>query len=188
MKQYIVDRHTTPNTPKLEQVPTEKIPVYDDLDAAAADLANLSVGQIGATSDTGSELSAPTDTVQSGNMHAVTSNAVAQALQYKDDWEIGQVILTDKFFQGNRLKHYCDRQTNVSGGTTIFNLPETPSNILDIKIMAVDSNGNVLQDGYCDNVNGYYLRCAWIISSNTIVVNFSGWQSLDIVTMFIEYR
>lgn len=80
MKQYIVDRHTTPNTPKLEQVPTEKIPVYDDLDAAAADLANLADGQIGATADSGSELSAPTDTVQSGNMHAVTSNAVAESL------------------------------------------------------------------------------------------------------------
>ena len=41
MKQFIVDRHTTPNTPTLEQVPTEKIPVYEDMDAAAADLANL---------------------------------------------------------------------------------------------------------------------------------------------------
>jgi len=76
MKQFIVDRHTTPNTPTLEQVPTEKIPVYNDLDAAAADLANLAEGQIVATKDTGSELSAPVDTVQSGNMHAVTSNAV----------------------------------------------------------------------------------------------------------------
>lgn len=76
MKQFIVDRHTTPNTPTLEQVPTEKIPVYDDIDAAAADLANLAENQIIATHDTGSELSAPVDTVQSGNMHAVTSNAV----------------------------------------------------------------------------------------------------------------
>lgn len=80
MKQFIVDRHTTPNTPTLEQVPTEKIPVYEDMDAAAADLANLAENQIIATHDTGSELSAPVDTVQSGNMHAVTSNAVAGAL------------------------------------------------------------------------------------------------------------
>ena len=77
MKQFIVDRHTTPNTPTLEQVPTEKIPVYEDMDAAATDLANLAENQIIATHDTGSELSAPVDTVQSGNMHAVTSNAVA---------------------------------------------------------------------------------------------------------------
>ena len=82
MKQYIVDRHTTPNTPTLEQVPTEKIPVYDDLDAAAADLANLSVGQIVATADTGDELSQPVDVVESGNLHAVSSNAVAESLSY----------------------------------------------------------------------------------------------------------
>lgn len=82
MKQFIVDRHTTPNTPTLEQVPTEKIPIYNDIDAVTADLANLEVGQIVATKDTGSELSAPVDTVQSGNMHAVTSNAVAESLSY----------------------------------------------------------------------------------------------------------
>ena len=84
MKQFIVDRHTTPNTPTLEQVPTEKIPVYEDMDAAAADLANLAENQIIATHDTGSELSAPVDTVQSGNMHAVSSNAVAEALHISD--------------------------------------------------------------------------------------------------------
>ena len=78
MKQFIVDRHTTPNTPTLEQVPTEKIPIYDDIDAAAADIANLAENQIIATHDTGSELSAPVDVVQSGNMHAVSSNAVAR--------------------------------------------------------------------------------------------------------------
>ena len=84
MKQYIVDRHTTPNTPTLEQVPTEKIPVYDDLDAADADLANLEEGQIVATKDTGDELSQPVDAVQSGNLHAVTSDAVAEAIgEYK---------------------------------------------------------------------------------------------------------
>ena len=78
MKQFIVDRHTTPNTPTLEQVPTEKIPVYEDMAAAESDLANLAENQIIAIHDTGSELSAPVDTIQSGNMHAVTSNAVAR--------------------------------------------------------------------------------------------------------------
>ena len=58
----------------------EKIPVYETIDAASADLANLEVGQIVATNDTGSELSNPVDVVQDGNMHAVTSNAVADGL------------------------------------------------------------------------------------------------------------
>lgn len=76
MKQFIVDRHTTPNTPTLEQVPTEKVPIYETLAAAESDLANLDAGQIIATPDTGNELLNVTDTVQAGNMHAVTSNAV----------------------------------------------------------------------------------------------------------------
>lgn len=58
----------------------EKIPVYETKAAAETDLANLEVGQIIATKDEGSELSNPVDVVQDGNMHAVTSNAVADGL------------------------------------------------------------------------------------------------------------
>jgi hypothetical protein len=63
----------------LSEIETDKIPVYDSKADAESDLANLEAGQLGLTKDTGSELSAPTDTVQSGNMHAVTSNAVAKS-------------------------------------------------------------------------------------------------------------
>ena len=80
MKQFIVDRHTTPNTPTLEQVPTEKIPIYENRAAVTADLANLTVGQIVATKDTGDELSHPVNVVENGNLHAVSSNAVAEAI------------------------------------------------------------------------------------------------------------
>ena len=55
----------------------EKIPVYETKTAAETDLANLEVGQIIATNDKGGELSNPVDVVQDENMHAVTSNAVA---------------------------------------------------------------------------------------------------------------
>lgn len=51
MKQLIVDRHTTPGTPTLEEVPTEKVPVYDSVSDAEADFANLEVGQILATKE-----------------------------------------------------------------------------------------------------------------------------------------
>ena len=59
----------------------EKIPVYETKTAAETDLANLSVGQIIATKDEGNELSNPVDVVQDGNMHAVTSNAVADTVK-----------------------------------------------------------------------------------------------------------
>lgn len=58
----------------------EKIPVYETKTAAENDLANLEVGQIITTKDEGNELSNPVDVVQDGNMHAVTSNAVAESL------------------------------------------------------------------------------------------------------------
>lgn len=68
----------TGNQQTLSELDSDKIPVYSTEADLDADLANLEVGQIVATKDTGSELSAPVDTVQSGNMHAVTSNAVAE--------------------------------------------------------------------------------------------------------------
>ena len=58
----------------------EKIPVYETKTAAETDLVNLEVGQIVATKDEGNELSNPVDVVQDGNMHAVTSNAVADTI------------------------------------------------------------------------------------------------------------
>ena len=76
MKQFILDRHTVPGAPSLEQVPTEKIPIYETKAAAEADIANLSDGQIIGTKDEGNDLSNPVDVVEKGNMHAVTSNAV----------------------------------------------------------------------------------------------------------------
>ena len=77
MKQFILDRHTVPGAPSLEQVPTDKIPVYETKEAAEADIANLSEGQIIATKDEGNENAKPVDVVEKGNLHAVTSNAVA---------------------------------------------------------------------------------------------------------------
>lgn len=67
----------------LSPIETDKIPVYDSVTDAEADLANLEEGQLLTTKDTGSELSAPVDVVQSGNLHAVTSNAVAEAISLK---------------------------------------------------------------------------------------------------------
>ena len=63
-----------------EPIENNKIPVYETKAAAEADIANLSDGQIIGTKDEGNELSNPVDVVQDGNMHAVTSNAVAKVL------------------------------------------------------------------------------------------------------------
>lgn len=70
----------------------EKIPVYETKTAAETDLANLEVGQIIATKDEGNELSNPVDVVQDGNMHAVTSNAVADFAFDKSKIRTGYII------------------------------------------------------------------------------------------------
>ena len=71
------------STQTIKPIENNKIPVYETKAAAEADIANLSDGQIIATNDEGNELSNPVDVVQDGNMHAVTSNAVASALENK---------------------------------------------------------------------------------------------------------
>lgn len=68
----------------LTESETEEIPVYDTEADLDADLANLTDGQIVATKDEGASLSVPIDEVKSGDMHAVTSNAVAESF---GEWE-----------------------------------------------------------------------------------------------------
>lgn len=62
----------------LEKIENNKIPIYETKAAAENDIANLSDGQIIATKDEGNENAKPVDVVEKGNMHAVTSNAVAE--------------------------------------------------------------------------------------------------------------
>ena len=60
-----------------EPIENNKIPIYETKAAAEADIANLSDGQIIGTKDEGNENAKPVDVVEKGNLHAVTSNAVA---------------------------------------------------------------------------------------------------------------
>ena len=65
---------------QIDKYKAVEIPLYETKAAAEADIANLSEGQIIATKDDGNENAKPVDVVESGNMHAVTSNAVADSL------------------------------------------------------------------------------------------------------------
>lgn len=77
------------STQTTEPIENNKIPIYETKTAAEADIANLEVGQIIGTKDEGNELSNPVDVVQDGNMHAVTSNAVADFAFDKSKIRIG---------------------------------------------------------------------------------------------------
>jgi hypothetical protein len=128
----------------------------------------------------------PVNSVTSGNLHSVTSNAVYEALKYKDDWLRGQVVLTDKFFEGYRLKNYWNSVLNSSDYEVSFTLPEVPINIIELRVIAQDGANNVIRDGYSDG--GYVLRCAYIVSNNRVRVNWTGWSILNSISMFITYR
>lgn len=88
----------------LSELETDKLPLYNSLADAEADIANLEEGQIVATKDTGDELAQPVDTVEAGNLHAVTSNAVA-------DYTKGVKVTTVK-------------GTTESNGYLTFSLPQ----------------------------------------------------------------
>ncbi len=68
---------------QVDKVKAIEIPLYETKAAAEADIANLSDGQIIGTKDEGNENANPVDVVQNGNMHAVTSNAVANYVDGK---------------------------------------------------------------------------------------------------------
>jgi hypothetical protein len=70
----------------------DDIDVYNSMAELIADLPNLQDGQFAATKDTGDELSQPVDTVEAGNLHAVTSNAVAESCCRFPDYA-NQIIL-----------------------------------------------------------------------------------------------
>ena len=102
-----------------------EIPLYESKEAAEADIANLSDGQIIATKDEGNELPNPVDVVESGNLHAVTSNAVATVTgsklgllsgQSADIMEaLSQVGIPNDYY-AKTIKQFCDNISTYSSG------------------------------------------------------------------------
>ena len=148
MKQFVADRHTTPGTSALNPVNSPKVPVYDTLADVEADLANLSEGQIVATGDTGDELAQPVDVVEEGNLHAVSSNAVAELFTDNFlEWAPGDVSLTG------------DATTTVKE----FNITQKGVYIMTIR--------------FTKNSNGANMRVGITINSETRNSNYVGGYS-----------
>lgn len=127
----------------LSEIESDKIPIYDSLTDVEADLANLEVGQIGATKGIGSELSAPVDTVQSGNMHAVTSNAVSKGLSYSTTeqktggtWIDGKPIYRICFVCNTSSSIGADGWLNARNAFTgTETIAQSISSLIDVDIM-----------------------------------------------------
>ena len=124
------------STQSLEPIENNKIPVYETKTAAETDLANLGVGQIIATKDEGNELSNPVDVVQDGNMHAVTSNAVYNAVKAVD---ITSSVTKDNTYidalsvirAGNVVDiYFTTKSLDAVNAIGVTNLPKPKSNML----------------------------------------------------------
>lgn len=117
-------------TSKIEWSQVDKskvveIPVYETKAAAEADIANLSEGQIVATKDEGNEMSKPVDVVEKGNMHAVTSNAVAIITSSKigflsgestDIIEAFSLVGIPEDFYSKTVKMFCETISAYNSG------------------------------------------------------------------------
>ena len=110
---------------QVDKYKAVEIPVYETKEAAEADIANLSDGQIIATKDEGNENAKPVDVVESGNLHAVTSNAVATVTSSKvgllsgkstDIIEaLSQVGIPNDYYT-KTIKTFCDTIDSYSTG------------------------------------------------------------------------
>lgn len=86
----------------LSEIESERIPVYQTVADAEADLANLEEGQIVMTPDEGAEeLLHPVAVVEKDNTHAVQSGAVYSSQQ--PDWSNAQAISTADLYAGYEI-------------------------------------------------------------------------------------
>lgn len=76
MNTFILDRHTDPQNPTVTSVQNDRIPVYDTVADACADLANLEVGQIILTKDS--------DLSLTGGLAANLKQWATDAVDYAD--------------------------------------------------------------------------------------------------------
>ena len=176
----------------LSEIESDKMTIYNTMADAEADLANLEEGQIVATKDTGSELSQPVDVVESGNMHAVTSNAVADCLKYSTtETDTGKV-----WVDGNGVEHKIYRKvlprtafrtnttSNISIGTNIS------MGWVDLNMSYIDSDW-FTSTRTLFTING--MTDIWVnISTNEVIFTSpfddgSQYSSQSYVTLVVEY-
>ena len=148
-----------------EPIENNKIPVYETKTDAESDLANLTVGQIIATKDEGNETSTPVDVVEDGNMHAVTSNAVADYTYSKYD---NTANYQKTFIKVGNLGTYT-RIVDVAAGTNkgyIEDLSSLFTSILSVQITCTSFAGRYI-DTYWQDTNDASLTIIYTATNDT---------------------
>lgn len=142
----------TGNQQTLSEIETDKIPVYDSRADVTADLANLSVGQIVATKDTGDELSHPVNVVESGNLHAVSSNAVAvNCPRFPDYSQILRNGITNAGYTATEDCYVVFTYITVVPSTS-FSLYIDNNDVLVLDSTSIGSSDKVFASSFCGYV------------------------------------
>lgn len=151
----------------LSEIENNKIPVYDTKTDAESDLANLTVGQIIATKDEGNETSTPVDVVEDGNMHAVTSNAVANSLSYST----AEILTGETWIDGKPIYR------------KVIDCGAMPNNTTKNVAHGISNIGKVVRsEGYSDNNAGIQIPVPYVsdiplsifVDNTNIVIQTSG--------------
>lgn len=155
----------TGSSQTLSEIENNKIPVYDTKTDAESDLANLTAGQIIATKDEGNETSTPVDVVQDGNMHAVTSNAVANYTYSKYDTTTSA---QKSFVKIGNVGTYTNI-VPIGAGTNVEyteNLQDTFTNILSVQVTGSSYAGRY-PDAYWLNNNDGILMLYYTVANDS---------------------
>lgn len=163
MKQFIVDRHTTPNTPTLEQVPTDKIPLYPTEQDLLDDLANLEVGQIAGTTD-------PAESELIGVL-IQKIQALESKLESDDVYSTDEVMTNKTWIDGKPIYRKCFYSATNWSNDTVLVTDATIERC--IKLSSFADNGNGM---YFENLNdGSNIGNCWHnVTDNTIRVTRHG--------------
>ena len=167
----------------LEKIENNKIPVYETKAAAEADIANLSEGQIIATKDEGNEMFNPVDVIESGNMHAVTSNAVAEALSYSTE----EVNTGKKWIDGKPIYR---KVLNINGYPATIQTGLTSANEvvgMVCKNTVGGSDNNFTFGGILTDNNIYYPWAYQLSSDNTTLSRITSTYSGTVKFIILEY-
>lgn len=170
-----------------EPIENNKIPVYDTKTDAESDLANLTVGQIIATKDEGNETSTPVDVVEDGNMHAVTSNAVADSLSYSTD----EILTGGKWIDGKPIyRKVIEHDVSVLTGIVTIDLSgsniETPIRVVCGRAEVSDSSSGTTIPAQYDATTFIQLG-AFRPDGLQLYAGSTNWTTLTHITVCIEY-
>jgi hypothetical protein len=162
MKQFIADRHTTPETPVMDPIGEPAIPLYPTEQDLLDDLANLEVGQIVGTID-------PAESELIG----VLIQKI-QALENGEKYSTEEVKTNKKWWDGTRWRNVYRKcfysATNWANNTVIGNVPNF-DNLVMIQSVSKNYSNSRFYTNYDDDSNA---NCATISINGDVIVNRLG--------------